>query len=247
MKKTLSLLLIIISFQLVAADYIDINLFVDPKFEVEELNLVNFQLKNLASNDSIIQKTFLSGDIFRQPVSDSLFIASLNLLEPDFVLPTDFTFSGKNQKFSILGTNLKSDSLKIVTNTIIRSDSISVGVFSIYSPDFAVKNKLQAQVDFKTFDLIKQYSQALAEEVDVVILLSSLGKYIDRQAVKNLPIDFVLSFDYMKKRAELMNGQTNFYSLISSDGSFGKLRLKYEFGEISHRWQAEELMILEQE
>ncbi|MFO7896710.1 MAG: hypothetical protein R6U84_07245 [Candidatus Cloacimonadales bacterium] len=241
MKKNLIVLLLLVSWQLVAADYIDINLFVDPKFELEELNLVNFQLKNLANNDSITQKTFLSGEIFRQPLSDSLFIASLNRLNPDFVLPTDFTFSGKDQEFNILATNLKSDSLEIITNTIIRSDSISVGIFSVYSPDFAVKNKLAAELDFATFHLIEQYSAALAEEVDLVILLSGLGKYIDRQAVKDLPIDFVLSFDYMKKKPELMNSKTNFYSLISSEGSFGKLRLIYENGKISHQWLNEQL------
>jgi len=236
MKRVLTLLLLLLTLEIAAVDYLDINLFVDPEFKMEELNLVNFQLKNLV-NDSIPQTTILAGDIISGTVSDSIVIEALNMFNPDLALPTGYHYTSQEINFPLMATNIISDSLKIISNKIIRSDSLSVGIFGIYSPDFSVKYKLDAKMNFQSFKLIQRYSKALAEEVDVVIMLSALGKYIDRDAVKDLPIDFVLSFDYKKGRTEKFHKKTNFYSIISTSGKYGKLRLKYENGEISHDWQ----------
>ncbi len=216
-------------------EMIDLNFFVEPKFDFDDSNMVNFRIKNL-QNDSIPQYTFLSGDILKGANPDSLIIDFLNIISPEFALPTDFKFSVQKMNFPILAANLANDSLNIITNKIIRSDSIRVGVFGVYSPDFVVKNKINAKLNFEVFPLIKHYAEALAKEVDVVVMVSGLIKYIDRDAVKDLPIDVVVSFDYMKKRNEKFHKKTDFYSIISKKGKFGKLRIIHENGNFKHQW-----------
>ncbi len=235
MKKYFIIIVMFIAINLAAVDYLDINFFVDPQFDFENSNLINFQIKNLA-NDSIPQITILSGDILSGGNADSLVINFLNKVKPNLALPTDYHFEQADIHFPLLATNISSYSLNMITNKIIHSDSISVGFLGIYSPDFSVKNDLGAEMNFHTFELIEKYSKVLAEKVDVVILVSALGKYIDADAVKGLPIDYVLSFDYMNTRAQRFYNRTSFFSIRSSNGDFGKLRLIYKDGKVSHDW-----------
>jgi len=244
MKKYFTMLIMSIAIHIAAVDYLDINFFVDPQFDFENSNLVNFQIKNLA-NDSISQVTILSGDILKGENADSLVISFLNKTKPDLALPTDYHFNNSEIQFPLLATNIISDSLNIITNKIIHSDSISVGFLGIYSPDFSVKNNLGAEMNFHTFELIEKYSIVLAEKVDVVILVSGLGKFVDADAVKGLPIDYVLSFDYMNTRAQRFYQRTSFFSVRSSNGYFGKLRLLYKNGKISHNWIKKQLPKIE--
>lgn len=240
MKKIIALVMMISALNLFGTEMLDFNFFVDPQFNYDDSNIINFKIKNL-QNDSIPQTNFLAGDILKGSNSDSLIINFLNIISPDFALPTDYYFSIQQLNFPILSANLANDSLNIITNKIIRSDSITVGVFGIYSPDFVVKNKINAKLNFEVFSLVEHYSKALAKEVDIVILVSALAKYIDRDIVKDLPVDIVVSFDYMKKSHEKFHSKTDFYSVLSKNGKFGKLRLTYENGEISNKWIVEKL------
>lgn len=240
MKKIFWIFCIILSTGIaLAKDYLDLNFFIEPKFEHVEMNMVNFLVKNIR-NDSIRQVNIFAGRMLALPQSDSLTVAFLNMIKPDLTSPVDYLFYDKNIGFKLLISNIESDSIPIIKNTVIETDSFKVGIFSIYTPDFVVKNKIadHAVFDFDVFDIAWQQTNLLAKHTDYVIMLSNLSKYIDSDIVKELPVDAVVSFDYQKKNNELLsNHLTIFYSVLTNQGNYGKLRLTYRNGKIRENWQ----------
>ena len=224
---------------LFAEDYLDINFFIEPRFDHDQINMVNFLVKNI-KNDSIRQVNAFAGRILAEPQSDSLTAMFINALEPEIISPVDYFFYDKSINHNLLISNIESDSIPIIKNIIIKCDSFRVGIFSIYTPDFVVKNKIadHAKLDTKVFEIAKKQAKYLAKKTDYVIMLSNVAKYIDNDIVKNLGIDSVVSFDYQKKRNELLSNRvTNFYSILTKNGNYGKLRLEYHNGKIKGKWK----------
>lgn len=238
MKRIFVLLILLLLSSLCAEDYLDINFFIEPKFEHDKLNMVNFLTKNIR-NDSIRQVNAFAGRILSEPQSDSLTVLFINSLKPEIISPVDFLFSHTNLDCELLISNIVSDSIPIIKNKIIKSDSFKVGLFSIYTPDFTVKNNIanHAKLNTEIFKIAKEQAKYLSSETDYVIMLSNVSKYIDNDIVKELSIDAVVSFDYQKKRNELLsNRSTYFYSILTNNGAYGKLRLRYKNGEILENW-----------
>ena len=224
---------------LFAKDYLDINFFIEPRFEHDQINMVNFLVKNIR-NDSIRQVNAFAGRLLEEPQSDSLTAMFINALEPEIISPVDYFFYDKSINHNLLVSNIESDSIPIIKNKIIKCDSFRVGIFSIYTPDFVVKNTIagHAKLDTDVFKIAREQVKILAKKTDYVIMLSNLTKYIDNDIVKNLEVDAVVSFDYQKKRNELLSNRvTNFYSILTKNGNYGKLRLKYNKGKVKGKWK----------
>ncbi len=232
------LLALLVSY-LCAEDYLDINFFIEPRFEHEQINMVNFLVKNI-KNDSIRQVNAFAGRLLAEPQSDSLVVEFINALEPEIVSPVDYLFNNNAIESDLLISNIESDFIPIIKNKIIKCDSFKVGIFAIYTPDFTVKNKIasHAKLDTKIFEIAKKQTKYLSKKTDFVIMLSNVSKYIDNDIVKGLDVDAVVSFDYQKKKNELFSNRvTNFYSILTKYGNYGKLRLKYHKGKVRGSWE----------
>jgi len=240
LKKIILFILIVLIFSsLTAEDYIDINFFIEPRFEHDQINMVNFLVKNIR-NDSIRQVNVFAGRLLAEPQSDSLIVEFINTLEPEIISPVDYYFYVKELKSDLLISNIESDSIPIIKNKIIKCDSFKVGVFTIYTPDFMVKNNIadHAKMNTDIFKIATQQTEYLANKTDYVIMLSNVSKYIDNNIIKNLTVDAVVSFDYQKKKNVLLsNRSTNFYSILTKNGKYGKLRLEYHNGKIQDKWE----------
>ncbi len=240
MKKVILFIFIVLIFSsLTAEDYLDINFFIEPRFEHDQINMVNFLIKNIR-NDSIRQVNVFAGRLLAEPQSDSLTAFFINTIRPEIISPVDYFFYEKELKSDLLISNIVSDSILIIKNKIVKCDSFKVGVFAIYTPDFMVRNNIadHAKMNTDIFKIAKEQAEYLANKTDYVIMLSNVSKYIDNNIVKNLMVDAVVSFDYQKKRNELLsNRSTNFYSILTKNGKYGKLRLEYHNGKIQDRWE----------
>ena len=220
-------------------EIIDLNFFIEPRFEAAEIESLTTIIENSLC-DSIKQNNFFAGRILKNAESDSLVLFALESLPCDFASPTDYFFFDTNSNVNILASNIFSDSISFLENAIVETDSFKVGIFSLYTPDFVVKNNINPNVffEFNVFKIAEKQVNILKEKTDFIILLSNLTKFIDEDIVKNLPIDAVISFDYQSKRDEIFsNKRTHFYSILTKYGKFGKLRLKYEKGKIKKDWE----------
>lgn len=229
--------ILIISF-IYSVDFLDINFFIEPHFK--NIDKQAFTVNNTI-NDSIKQVNIFGGKILDNVSRDSTIIAFLDSVKCDYASPTDYMFSAVKHdiNYKILASNIVCDSIPIVTEAIIETDSISVGIFSIYIPDFVVKKKINvnAELDMHVFDIAKKHAEALAKKTDFVIMFSSLSKYIDSYITEDIPVDAVVSFDYQKKRNGVLdNKHTNYYAVLSRKGKFGKLRFEYENTKLSKKW-----------
>lgn len=237
--KIIKFIIIIFAVTFLAADdYIELNFFIQPEFSIAEMNLVNFFLKNIRS-DSLPQQNILAGKLLQKQRSDSTTADFIKLIEPDLIAPTDFFFSETDLQIKIFAANIKSDSLFFIPHKIISTDSMKIGIFAIYTPDFTVKNKLPDHIkfEFDVFNVARSQFEMLKNNVDYLIMLSNLGKYIDREITRQYPVDAVVSFDYKKKANGWLNNGTRFYSIITSSGNYGKLRLRFHQGKITEYWQ----------
>ncbi|MBT3754659.1 MAG: hypothetical protein HOK80_05635 [Candidatus Cloacimonetes bacterium] len=239
MKKVISFVFVmVILSSLFAEDYLDINFFIEPRFEHEKINMINFLIKNIR-NDTIQQVNAFAGRLLKEPQSDSLTAILINSLAPEIISPVDYFFYDKTIEGDLLISNIESDSIPIIKNKIIKSDSFSVGIFAIYTPDFTVKNNIAAHAKLETdiFRIAKEQAKYLSKKADYIIMLSNVGKYIDNDIVKDLNVNAVVSFDYQKKRNEkLSNRTTKFYSILTRKGKYGKLRLEYDKGNLTENW-----------
>jgi hypothetical protein len=246
LNKLIVLIIILITCgNLIGEDYLDLNFFIEPEFDLVEMNMVNFLVKNIR-NDSIQQFNVFAGQILESAQNDSLTLQFLNLIEPDLVCPTDYLFYERNVDFKLLNSNIVSDSVSILDRYIVETDSISVGFIAAYSPDWAVKNDLasHAKIQFNIFEIVKNIAEDLASRTDYIILLSNMSKYIDADIIRGLPIDVVVSFDYQKKNNQKMNqGKSSFYSILTNRGEFGKLRLSYVNGKFFRDWEEVEFRV----
>lgn len=238
MKKIMSLILLSLVAGLFAQSRLEINIFNDPQFKYEEINFVDFMFKNIKA-DSVSQINILSGKILAKPQKDSLTVSFLNRIKPDIACPTDYYFENTDDNFNLLSSNVNSDSIFFMDTIVVPADSFKVGFLAINSPDEFVKHGKPDHIkfDYAMFEITRQKAKQLIQKCDVIILLSNMGKYADKSMIEGTEIDFVLSFDYQKKRNETFKSGQKFYSIISKDGKYGKLVLDYRHGKISSDWQ----------
>lgn len=221
-------------------EYLDLNFFIEPKFEENNFNKSRFILENTIT-DSLVQINIFAGQILQKTKSDSSVISFLDSVNCQYASPTDYLFSEGNDdlNFEIITSNIRKDTIPIIENVILQADSFSVGIFSLYSPDFVVKNKIDAEAEFiyDVFRVAKEQAKFLEKKTDFIVMMSNVTKYIDEDIVRELPIDAVVSFDYQKSKCELLSNKiTEFYSILSHRGKFGKLRFTFENGKLESEW-----------
>lgn len=242
MKKIMSLVLLTLVAGLFAQSRLEINIFNDPQFSYEEVNFVDFMFKNIKA-DSVSQINILAGRVLGKPQNDSLTVSFLNRIKPDIACPTDYYFENKEDNFNLLSSNVSSDSVFFMDSVVVPADSFKVGFFAINTPDNFVKHGKPKHIEFDygMFEITKQKAYQLSKKCDVVILLSNMGKYADSSMIEGTEVDYVLSFDYQKKRNETFKSGQKFYSIISKNGKYGKLVLDYRHGKLSSDWQQIEI------
>jgi len=242
LKKIVSLIILCLATGLFAQSRLEINIFNHPQFEYEEINFVDFMFKNIKA-DSVSQINILSGKILSKPQNDSLTVSFLNRINPDIACPTDYYFQNTDDNFNLLSSNVSSDSIFFMDSIVVPADSFKVGFLAINSPDNFVKHGKPDHInfDYDMFDITRQKAKQLAQKCDVVVLLSNMGKYVDRSMIAETEVDFVLSFDYQKKRNETFKSGQKFYSIITQKGKYGKLVLDYRHGKLNTDWQQIEI------
>ena len=120
MKKIIMLIVVLLMLgSLFAEDYLDINFFIEPMFEHEQIYMVNFLVKNIR-NDSIRQVNAFAGRLLAEPQSDSLTAFFINTVRPEIISPVDYFFYEKELYCDLLISNIVSDSITIIKNKIIK-------------------------------------------------------------------------------------------------------------------------------
>lgn len=209
-----------------------------PEFETLEPDSLNAIFMR---TDSLLQINFLTGGLFRNTPSDSTLVFYYNSLNFHYYIPTDYGFKYHPDSlyFQIMAANIKTNILNTVENIVVKADSMKVGIFALYSPDYMVLNEVNSKVKFN-YDIFKVAEQQteILSSCDYIIMFSNLTKFIDEDIVSKLPINAVISFDYREQRDELLNNRkTYFYSVVGKE--IGRLKLIYEKGKIKARWQEE--------
>jgi hypothetical protein len=227
-----------------AEEIIDLNFYNELKADFNDFSVFR-EFQENAANDSIISYNIFSGRILKKYEGDIFPLAFLNYVYCDLASPTDYYFEVRNNNlnFEILASNITSDSIAILPFKIVETDSMKIGIFSIYTPDFVVKNEISSKVEFnfQVFAVTEAVAEFLASRTDLVIMISNLSRFIDKDIVKDKAIDIVVSSDYSKSNNSLLNNKTPFYSIISNRGKFGRLRLIYSAGEIKPYWYEEDI------
>ncbi len=96
-------------------------------------------------------------------------------------------------------------------------DSLTIRIFSLYSPDTIVKHPI-AQPERFDYDVIRLTDEAFAEKdsTDYDILVTNLPKHVITELFEQAPADVILNFDYVPTRTEsLFGGKCLFISLAS--------------------------------
>ena len=165
-------------------------------------------------------QSFLLGKILEEK-NDSLTIETLTYMMPDYVSPTHFDFELKNiKKINILSSNINSNRYPTHENVVIKNDSLMVGVFALYSPDYFVKNDVNPEFGLspKYLNSFKKHVKKIKKNYPdiIIIVLSNLSKAVDRYFYNNIPVEAIVSFDY-KNYSNTEFGEKQFYSLKSDE------------------------------
>lgn len=236
MKKYTFSLFFLLPCLLLAWQNVQLQVINYPEFNELSADSLN---KQISRTDSLLQINFLTGNLFKQNPGDSTLAVYYDSLNFHYFMPTDYSFNywADSLYFQILASNIEADSVVVLENLVVHADSMQVGIFGIYSPDYMVLNQVNSNVnfDYDVFEVAKKQAQKL-QDCNIIIMFSNLGKYIDSDIVQNLPVDGVISFDYREQRDELFrNGRTYFYSV--NGNQIGQLTLVYKNGKISKKWR----------
>ena len=208
----LSAVLLLNSINILFVDSFDMNTEVIP----DEINLFEQSVPDSISNISL--KLF-SGKITvnNAAVNDSIQVDVMSVLDADWFIPDGYGFSQGFEK--ILASNID----ECCTDEYIYSDgNKKLGIFSIYTPDYPVRNNLGDSIVFKynLYDIIKSKILDLSAETDYILLCTSIPKKIIKNLISGLPIDFVYSTDYKKYSDEVLNDHTYFMAVKSDKIGF---------------------------
>ena len=242
MRKLIILAALIIIISYAAADEISLNFFIHPQFTVENMEAVD-KLQQ-ATIDSCMSINVYAGELFKPALADSLVLKYMSKLPGILFSPNDFLHyhQEKFPSFGLLAANIESDSVTTLKKFVIKVDTLRIGIFSIYSPDWAVKNQLAdgVQVRADVFAVAKEQVKKLkASGCDQIIMLTSLSKYVVNHLADEIDVDAVINFDYMTTKNTLMGDkeQTGYYYINSESGKFGRLRIKSAGNAITTEWQ----------
>lgn len=213
----------------------------EPKFRFDDYQSLSKVMQQLEA-DTLDSYLFFTGRILKKYEGDIFPLAFLQMIGCDYASPTDYFYhsSPPSLNFRLLAANLDSDSLDIAKQVIIATDSLRIGIFSLYTPDFVVKNQLapSARLDMDVFAIARERATALSRSCDLVIMISNLSKSIDEDITREIPVDIVFSSDYQKQpNGYLSNKSTRFYSLLSHQGVCGRLKLERKQGKVVSSWQ----------
>ncbi len=195
------------SIDIIFIDSIDLN---QPEI-YDEIKLFEDTAIDSLKNQSL--KIF-SGSITDngKSLSDSLQVEIISRMDADWVIPDDFKFTLENEK--ILASNIGEGNTK---KHIYEIDGKKIGIFSLYSPDYPVRNFLpdSTQFGYNLDDILKDYILELSAETDYILLCTGIPKKIIKNLIKGLPIDFIYSTDYKKYTDETLNDHTYFMTVKS--------------------------------
>jgi len=211
--KNVSLLIFITFLSLNLLAEIRINVIMNPIFSsTAGLTRIHEVVGDSLESHALI----LCGDVVSQNNSKATSKGILKQIDPDVLIPTDFDFYRHSFGEKILASNIIcKDSLGLIPEFIIRKDSISVGIFSVYTPDYLVKEKNLPDIsmDYRIKKMIRDKAESLSKTCNKIILFSFLSQIIDQEMVKDTPIDAVVSLDYFKaKDTQVNNGKTKYFS-----------------------------------
>jgi hypothetical protein len=237
------ILLMILIISRLAANEISLNFFIHPQFEVNDLEALASELRQ-ATMDSCMSLNIYAGEIILPAANDSLIMQYLHNLPGILFSPNDFLHHHKLRfpSFGLLAANIASDSVTTLKKFTIKNDSIRIGIFTIYTPDLAVKKQFAPGVNFdaNVFKIAKEQAHLLREAgCDHIILLTSLSRAVIYHLQKEIDLDSIISFDYITEKnspLELSEG-TKYYSFSSKNGKFGRLKISLENTEIKTDWQ----------
>ena len=243
MRKILILALILSLNMIVHADEISLNFFIHPQFEVDSIEELSAQLQE-ATIDSVMSSNIYAGEIFRPALADSAILANLGKLPGMLFSPNDFLHYHQERfpSFGLLAANMESDSVTTLKKFVIKVDTLKVGIFSIYTPDWFVKQDYAEGVEIKAdvFAVAKQQVNALkAAGCGHIVMLTSLSKYVVYSMAAEIDVDSIINFDYAKTKNTMMgtDKETGYYFLNSEKGNFGRLTISSAGDEIRTEWQ----------
>ncbi|MCF7912116.1 MAG: hypothetical protein K9M99_06290 [Candidatus Cloacimonetes bacterium] len=243
MRKIVLLALFLSLNMIVHADEISLNFFIHPQFEVEDIAGLAAQLQE-ATMDSVMSINIYAGEIFKPAMADSVILYYLGRLPGMLFSPNDFLHyhQEKYPSFGLLAANIESDSVTTLKKFVITVDTLKVGIFSIYTPDWFVKQQYAEGVSLRAdvFTVArKQVEKLKAAGCDQIVMLTSLSKYVVDSMASEIDVDSIINFDYAKTKNTMMgkDKQTGYYFVNSEKGNFGRLKITFTAGRISTEWQ----------
>lgn len=246
MKKKL-LIIICFVISILFADEIRLNFFFDVKVDSayttspDSLLFLQNQIVELTADSTAdISKNIFMGDVLAAKTSDSLLVSSLEKLLCDVAIPTDFRFEylPANLSYTFLGSNLKRNpkSPALINSMQLNTDSLSVALLAVYTPDWMVKNRINSvHYDYEFKKNITTLTDSLGKENDVVVLFSNFSKFVNERLSADWNIDYIISFDYAKSSPTKF-GDIHFYNIKYKSRWMSSLKLIYENGKITHKW-----------
>jgi|GEM_PF-3422683 len=136
--------------------------------------------------------------------ADSLVVHALRSLGCTCAAPTDYR---RYLRFN------RAPALNISTPwatgaTILQDDSLRVAVATVYTPDFPVRCALgpQARFSYDVAAVLRDSLAPLHRRADAVVLLTDLPRHVLEALLPGLPVNAVVSFDYMPSASEPIGG-----------------------------------------
>jgi hypothetical protein len=243
MRKILVLALFLSLNMIVHTDEISINFFIHPQFEVDAMDVLAGQLQEVTI-DSVMSINVYAGEIFRPALADSAILDNLGRLPGMLFSPNDFLhhYQERFPSFGLLAANIESDSVTTLKKFVIKVDTLKVGIFSIYTPDWFVKQNYAEGVEIKAdvFAVAKQQvSKLKASGCQYIVMVTSLSKYVVNSMAMEIGVDSIINFDYARTKNTLMgkDKQIGYYFLNSEKGDFGRLAIRSADDGIKTEWQ----------
>lgn len=228
MKMKISgLMIVVLAFFLNAfGESLELRFVIHPR--LDPVQVATDSMQTPAENDSIRVVRIYGGKICKGKVSSKVVLETLQRVHPDCAMPTDYFFDSAAGTPRIIASNIKPpDSLAFVKPWhIVAVDSLRVGIFSLYTPDYGVKRDLGKGIrfDYDVRQAARKVITELENRCDVLILLTDIPKYAAEGLALELKdrIDWIVSTDYQSTQ-DTSWGSTRWRSI--KNGYTGVLRL----------------------
>ena len=191
LKNLLLILFLVINFNFSKKIYL--NLFYQPKFLTEDVEILNLKDFLIHSQYNGVIKNLYCGQLFDKQENNKYSYTFLKNLAVDYLFPLDFSFSTKyfGNKFSFLAANIKSNKITNLKEYVVFGyKDFKVGLFTLYSIDYNIKYNVSkyANFDYEIFDKAKSiYNLFLENKVDFIVILSDIPIFV----LKDILEDFI--------------------------------------------------------